>query len=212
MTDGDISLVLDSGTASDLVTLEQVRSFLQKETVSTSQDEEIEAMITRASTAISSSTEREFVPETTEQRTLEGYYGSKGLFVDVAPYDLQSVTALQLDTDQTSPIDLPAAQYRLGPLPAKYGVYTHIRLLPLSRALGPIVFPQVQVKVTGTWGFPSVPEDVQMACLITVATWMRREVQTFERVLSIDQGTLERPLGIPSAAMGLLAPFKRMAI
>lgn len=200
----------------DLVTLAQARSFLQKESTETGQDTEISNEITRASFAIQRFCEREFRTATSGSttRTFECEPGIAGNgLVDLAPFDLRGQPdSVVIDTDQAAPVTLTSVQYRLGPLPAVDGVYNVLRLRPLTRSFGQIMWPQMQVQVTGTWGFADVPQDVQQAALVTVAVWLRRDVQTFSRVLKIDEGQVERPKVLPEQAVGMLASYKRMAV
>lgn len=196
-------------SGSDLTTVAAVRSFMQKPAGDTGQDTEIQNLVTRASGAIMHYTEREFAPATSTPtaRTFE-YKG--GGWLDVAPYDIRTVTQIRLDTDESSPTTLTSTEYRLYPYPARHGVYTALRLGPYlvhSRAR----WQQRLVEITGTWGFATVPEDVAHACIVTVAMWLRRDVTPFESTFSIDEGRLERPAILPSSVIAALAPYKREA-
>lgn len=190
----------------DLCTLAQVRAFLQKATTDTAEDAVISTMITRASAAIERFTEREFTPTTGVTRTFEA---DNLAYLSLAPYDLRSVTSVQVDTDETA-VTLSASEYRLAPRPNPDGVYTAIRMAPLTAPTGDWVNRQVQI--TGDWGFASVPEDVCHATVVTVAEWMRRDVQSFTTVYNLEAGFMERPEALPKAVVGVLSRWKRMAL
>lgn len=186
--------------AADLTTLATVREFLQMPPGETDQDLVIEDAITHASAVIQEHCEREFAPAVSSiTRTFE--YG--GQLLDLAPFDLRSIAPLvRVDPESASPTTLTGDDYRVFPFPAKYGVFTGLRLWSVNG-------PARLVEVTGDWGFPSVPVVVEQACIVTVVIWLRREVQAFDRTLDIDTNRLERPSELPSAAVGMLRPFKR---
>ena len=197
--------------AADLCTVEEVRDFLQKPVADTNQDQILGSLITRASYAIMRFCEREFAPAGSVgvTRTFQIGYGDEWL--SLAPYDLQTVTLVQVDTDTTA-YTLSTDEYRLDPPGKPQSVYTSIRLRPLSVSTsGRQLWPTRQVQITGTWGFPSVPDDVKHACVVTVATWFRRDAASFSSVFRLDEGAVERPEALPSAVKGVLTPWRRMS-
>lgn len=196
--------------AQDLTTLTAVRRFLQKSGTDTSQDTEISQLITRASDAIMRYCQREFKSTASAGTARKFEYRGQG-YLDLAPYDLQSVTLIRLDPDLASPYTVGSNEYRLYPVHTPQGVYTAIRLDPVlaytaSRWLYRIC------EVTGTWGFPSVPSEVEHATILTVNNWLKLDVTAYESVLSTDENELERPAGIPSRARNLLLPFVRTGV
>lgn len=196
-----------AATSTDLVTVEDVRRFLQKQSTDTGQDPIIATLISRASKAIIRYTEREFAPAGSagEARTFE-YAG--GSFLSLSPYDLRAITRVRLDIDEASPTTLTSSDYRLYPNPASEGVYTAIRLAPYL-IHSSTRWQQRLVEITGTWGFASVPEEVKHWTIVTVALWLRRDVATFESTFSIDEERLERPQALPSAVRAGLSHHKR---
>jgi len=174
-----------------LTTVDAVRQRLQKPTGEVAQDAEIGDMILSASVLIAGYTQREFAPSASAARTFE--HDGSGV-LDLAPYDLQAANTVTVDDTP-----LAADAYKLRPLPASHGVYTQI-LLPGGTAQ--------EVTVQGLWGFPSVPADVDHACITTVALWLRRDVSAFSRVFKLDEGNVERPDALPSAVKALLDRYK----
>lgn len=188
--------------AIDLCTLADVREFLQEPASSTDQDAIIGKLITRASRVILRWTGREFTPQTNAAARRVLYHG--GGMLDLAPYEARTITSVVLDSDQPSPISLTAGtDYMLRPVPARDGVYSWLEL-PTYRADG----LAREVTVTGDWGWPSVPEDVQDACIKTVGLWLKRDVSAFSRTFNIDEGRTERPDAIPAAVAAELAAYR----
>lgn len=196
--------------STDLCTLSEVRSFLQKPSTDTNQDAIISSLITRASLAIMRYCDREFAPASTSTvRKFEWNPRNYGL-LDLAPYDVRAVTLVRLDSDQTSPTTLTTDEYRLWPRPSRDGTYQALRIRPWSIVSPSWQFPDVrEVEVTGTWGFSAVPEDVKHTALVTVATWLRRDVAAFSQTFNISEDRVERPEFLPSAIARQLDHYKR---
>lgn len=196
-----------SPSGGDLVTLAQVRSFLQKAGGDTDQDTEIAAMITAASDAIMREAQREF-KTTTSGSTVRTFEYKGGGVVDFAPFDLRSVTLVRLDSDDSSPTTISSSDYRLTPVNTPQGVYTGIQIEPMTAVTRGRFATRVLEITSATWGFSAVPQEVQRACIITVAVWLRRDVTAYENVLG-PEGEETAPRSLPMPALDLLAPFKR---
>jgi hypothetical protein len=194
----------------DLCTLADVSQFLQKPVADTGQDAVISSLITAASRAIGTYCNRQFTSEGTASHVYSvKFNGYRRGYVDLVPHDLQSATSVKLDTDQAAPTTLTADEYRLLPKSQSGdGVFTYMLLQPYGLA-GSLRWPEREVTITGTWGFPSVPEDVKQACVVTVTTWMRRDVSAFSTTYSLDESRVERPEALPSAVRALLSQYMR---
>lgn len=198
-----------SAAATDLTTLANVRSFLQKQGADQEQDQIIQTLITQASGAITRYTERQFLPEAGAEHTFE-FNQPLGSLLSFAPYELRSVTSLRLDTDTSWPTTLEAEDFRLWPKPNPDGTYLGIRLYPLT--LSPITSRwglRRELTIDGDWGMTAVPDDVVNWCNVTVALWLRRDVAAFETTLHLDENFLERPRSLPSAVKAGLDLYKR---
>ncbi len=71
--------------------------------------------------------------------------------------------------------------------------------------------------MTGTWGFPSIPDDVTRATVVTVMSWADRSVSAYGVQEMGDGGRMMTPdiaggLSIPNAAKRLLEPYKRTVV
>lgn len=196
--------------ATDLTDLAAVRRFLQKPAGDVNQDAVISEMITHASGLILRSTERELAPKT-DTPTARVFEYPGGEMLDLAPYDARTVTQVRHSFDNATWTTLGAEDWRLYPYPATDGVYTALRINPVSWSTTSVHWRERLIEVTGTWGWPAVPTEAVLACKIAVATWLRANVQAFSTTFSIDEGRLERPEALPSAAVRMLERLNRNA-
>lgn len=192
----------------DLCTLADVRALMQKKPADVAQDALIATQITRVSLEISRWCEREFAPPVNAAvRTFHIEWGHE--LLTLAPYDLRTVTTVQVDTDQASPITLSADEYRLWPRPSRDGTYLGLKLRPLSAAFGRVTYREREVKVTGDWGFATIPVDVTDACAMTVVHRMNVNVAAFRSPDDSPEGASPPRRGIPPEALQILAVYKR---
>lgn len=197
----ELTVLGDVAATADLCTLAQVREFLQKPAADTAQDSVIAATIARASALIIDECQREFAPRTTTESRDFAWYGG---WVNLAPYDAANIDTVIADPDGDSPITV--TDWQAWPLPSRHGVITDLIVPTLTPPDGaaPIV-----IRVTGDWGFPAVPDAVQHACVLTVATHLRRDVAAFTTTFNLDENRVERPMSLPSAAWSALQPYRR---
>jgi hypothetical protein len=198
----------------DLCSVEDVREALEISFSDRTRDDLIATYISAASRAIMREYEREFAPASTGVTRTFSWRGSG--VVNLAPYDLRSATQISVNPESTSPTTLTiTTEYTLLPVPVRDGVYTSLLVSPyvipsfdfLSR------YGWAQVSVTGDWGFASVPKDVRQAAVLTVTSWLRRDVS--QLVPDIDptvpdlQPDQPANFSIPPAARRLLASYRR---
>ena len=195
--------------AVSLVSVADVRGFIQKPDPDQAQDAIIGRLIESASEAILTWTEREFAPAGTAGVARVFYYCGNGV-LNLSPYDVQVVTQVKIDSIAGSGgTILASTEYRLYPTPAKDGVYNWLRLSPnISATPANTNFAEREVTVTGTWGFPSVPDDVKHWTTVTVAEWLRLNVSAFTTTFNIDEQHLERPEMLPSAVRAGLYRYR----
>lgn len=189
----------------DLCDVASVRLFLQKPDGDQEQDAILGFLISHASAAIERHTRREFTPSTAQTRT---FIWQHGTLIDLAPYDLRTVTSLRLDPDTTA-LTLTGTSYRLRPKPNPDGTYQWVKMIDQSRYT--TTYFEREVEITGDWGFASVPADVEQACVVTVADWFRERVAAFGTRFNETTGQFEVPEALPRGATALLAPYKRIA-
>lgn len=191
--------------ANALTTLDNVRAMLQVQVDDVDADALLTDLINRASDAIIRHTGREFAPVSTNATRTFVYDGSG--FLDLAPYDLQTTPAptVVMDVDGTSPTTLASTDYKLRPKPAINSVYWGLVL--------PVRYCETEVSVTGTWGFPSVPPQVEDACIRAVIHSFRAYSAGYSDAYSTDETNVRStPLTLPPAVGRLLADFRRIKV
>lgn len=169
--------------ANALTTLEKVKQ--QGSGIRSSdptQDDAIRFLINSASAAIMNFPNggREFksLLVGSQPRTfrLDRNYQTMGGTIDFGNYDAQSVSAVTVETQPTGgSVVLSSAilQYQLTPVEQWYGVYTGVTIYAPTGSWGQPYVAGIQhtAQVTGVWGWPSVPADVEDACVETVKEW-----------------------------------------
>lgn len=205
--------------AADLVSIDEIREHLQLQTVETEQDDVVASLLTSYSIAIARHCGRQFTPpvdSATHRFRLRPDSHLDGLYVlDLAPYDLRTATSVQLHPETAGPVTLTAgSDYTTEPANPRDGVHTSLSLWPVPitwTSTAAINFGYVNVDVTGSWGFPEVPEDVRQACILAVTGALRENVQAFGGALqpnSIGDGVNDA-IALAPGVRGLLARYKR---
>lgn len=203
----------------DLCTVDDVRAYRQKPPGDTDQDTVVQQLITAASRAINTWLGIDITPTNAGTAVTSHafvYRGGGRLSLAAGRKVAQSVSAVVMDTDTSSPVTLAAGEYQLRPKPARDGLYRWIRLPGAgSQIYGP-EHPgardaaEREVTVTGVFGYQQVPEDIRHWCVITVCEWMDLNVQSFSRTFNVEDGRLERPEALPSAVRGGLAHYRQV--
>jgi hypothetical protein len=200
----------------DLTTLAAVQEHRQKlDTANTTQDAIIESLITSASFLIMNYTQREFVQHTgtggTPNARLYRYEG-RGV-LPLGQDDAQTVTQVRIDTDTDNPTTLEDTQYKLWPTRRRDGVITAIHLINIPVAQRTVQGWPIyrEVEVTGLWGWPAVPDQVERACILLVMDLLSRTSSW--RGGEMDD-LMPAPGGsaIPLHVKTMLAPYRRRAL
>jgi hypothetical protein len=206
--------------AQDLCTLSDVRAFLELPASDTGRDTLISATITPISDAIARYCDREFVATASATRTFTIPIGQRVL--DLAPYELRTVTTLRLHPEEASPETLTAtSDYQLLPLPTRFGTYLKVRfasdLTTLHDGDSAKFFGYSQVSIAGAWGMSSIPTDVKQAAIIAVASAIRRDVPALDLgdvLADPRQMTPDRPVNyaLPAASLRMLGSYRRVGM
>ncbi len=190
-------------------TLAELKARMGVPVSDTADDAIMEAVIEAASRMIDKFCNRVFYSTADQVR-----YFTPATEVLVFTDDLQSVSAIATDRnlDRTWSNVIPAADFELGPLNnLSLGFpYTEIRMKPLageSFDLG-----MEMVKVTGTWGFASVPDAVNEACLITAARYFKRKDAPFGVAGGGEVGQSVALRAVDPDASVLLAPYRKIGL
>lgn len=182
-----------------LVTLGEAKAFLDIDEDKKDDDDLLTSYVLGVTRSFRNFTNREFEPTDAEERA---FAHRGGRLLDVAPYDLRSVSEVRTGIETTAPSTLAATDYRLRPLPPRDGVFKWLRF---NTDPG-----EGEVAIKGDWGFEAVPEDVKHWALTQISLWLKREVQAFERTYHLDESFLERPEALASAVRGGLADYARV--
>lgn len=202
--------------AQDLCTLADVKQAL--ETTESSRDALINTLITQASDAIIDETSREFAPATASATRR---FRVDTLNVSLEPYDLRTATTVTLHPESSSPQVLAAAtDYQLLPIGALSGTFMSLELSAYLASLYSSEtvsrFGYALLDIAGAWGFTAVPENVKRAAVLTVSSWLRRDVMSFALSADVEIGrslapSLPSGFAIPADALKLLEPFYRLS-
>lgn len=221
-------IVTSSGTqpipsaGGNLTTRAAVQAFL--ESTDSSRDDAIDAAIINASAAITRYCAREFTTTASAARTFaitptETRGGPLGPYrVDLAPYDLRTVASVHLHYATPEEATLTTADYLLLPENGTGSTYTEMLVRKGADVQSGDRFARfgtAQLRIDGAWGFASVPADVAYACILTVASWLRRDVPALEAGLDDPRMMLpDQPMGrrIPGAALALLSHYRRVPV
>lgn len=202
----------------DLCTLANVREALELPASDTTRDNLIQSLISDLSRAIIREYDREFAPAATATRRFQVPVGS--LMLDLAPYDLRTVSTLTINPEASGGTALTATtDFQLMPVVTQQGTYESIRfsarLTSLHTSQTAQDYGYTLVDVAGAWGFATVPDEVKRACIIAVQSGLRRDL-TELAIAGIEEPQSIAPEGpathsIPAASRRLLAPFRRTA-
>jgi len=183
-----------------LVSLAETKDWLNQFNVQTDNDLDLVRVINDVSDRFHQEAGREFKPYTTNPgvRTFEAPVGGRkdpwyvdGQFMGdrnnwrrrVFVGDLASYTQVQIiDFDWSTVIETTALANVRG-LPLVRQPWEPIRWLELSTSAAGLS-EGMGVKVTGNWGFPSVPGNVRQAVLEAVVAAMDRDVEHYRQDLS----------------------------
>jgi hypothetical protein len=172
-------------------------------------DTTLEDLITTASYAVKRYTGRQFSDAgTPASAKIFDYYG--GGFLPFAPFDLQTLTSVQIDTDGSSPTTLTEDDdFFLKPVDKRDGVWEGMQLRGLSPSEQTTqdYRPSREVTVTGVWGMPSVPSEVAMATRMLVGWWYRQHSAPPGNELR-GEGDRFGPVAWPTGVLQLLAPYR----
>lgn len=213
----------------ELTDLATVRRHLELPNTDTSRDALITTLIEQASSVIYRHCGREFKkpsPDVDEARIVrvdpERRFGRQGYyFVDLYPYDIRTITSAELHwntpDEQTLVVGTDVVVEPLATA-TPTSPHPHVFLSPnLVVATGTSFanFGFVDLRITGRWGWNQIPKDVDYATVITVASWLRRDVTEFALEMGDARGLApEAPatFAVPMAAVRILEHYRRRPV
>jgi hypothetical protein len=189
-------------------TLADVRNSLQIE--DSLDDNDIQAAILSASRMIDDYCQRSFYQEGTLAAPVVKYY------TPVSPW------YLEID-DLIQPTEIASRANQSGPFTQTWNLDTDVmyepvnnpeigrpvtRLLAIQTYVFPYFFPQT-VKITGVWGYSSIPYEVELACKIQAARLFVRKQSPFGIAGSVELGTVRLNSRLDPDVEMLLKTFRR---
>jgi hypothetical protein len=189
-------------------TLADVRNALQIE--DSLDDNDIQAAILAASRMIDDYCQRGFYQEGTLASPVVKYY------TPVSPW------YLEID-DLIQPTEVATRANQTGPFNTIWDLDTDLmyepinnpeigrpvtRLLAVTRYVFPYFFPQT-VKITGVWGYSSIPYEVELACKIQASRLFIRKQSPFGIAGSVELGTVRLNSRLDPDVEMLLKTFRR---
>lgn len=199
-----------------LTTLDQVKLYLGKSDIEPGSDDRINWLVNVASAAVTSYCQREFVSSlgtasTPRSFEVRGYTANS--IVSLAPYDAQSITAITLQDPAGNTSTLQSMYYQPGPVHKPNGVYIYVKMSTWAAPVNVIYNMNLNfiANITGVWGFPSVPVDVENAVIGTVCKWYKRDQETPSPEFDLNPTFHETAQGfnLPYEARVLLQAYKR---
>lgn len=220
-----------------LISLDEFRLAIGADSTDHRKDELYEQAIAYVSRTIINYTERDFgAPTVTQERTYE-YDGSGYLDID----DASAVTAVKLTVPGADDLVLAADEWRAMPnirddspvfyyllMPGVYGLAGSPEMgftknLDVYAAEGRWIALPPHAKVTGTWGWPVVPDDVKMAAIWTLQDWTSRpqgEGLTAEAIEGWSRswagrgntGQVGAALALPNRARDILSFYQKIHV
>lgn len=176
----------------------------------TKDDDAIDDAIEAASRMIDGLTSRAFYQAVDEARYFTAE-DSGYLEVD----DLVSVTTLETDSDgdRTYEDSWASTDYDLEPYngAAKGLPYTSIAITPAGRYGFPVGTAR-GVKITGTWGWPSVPHAIRDATIIQAIRLLKRKDAPFGVSGSPDLGLMQSIPKVDPDVAAMVAPYRRLTV
>lgn len=179
---------------------------------------ELEDVVTATSRMIDRFCGRHFYQATAEAREFDTH---DGFVIELGPFnDLVSVTTFAYDNADsgTYASTLSASQYQLhaptqGQAPGQWP-YTSVQVLGLGSVLpvAPAASGRTDlIRITGTWGWPSVPVEVKQACRLMVAEMAKLQDAPLGVAGFGEFGVARVSRFMPPRAVQLLQPFRHPA-
>lgn len=191
-----------------LCTVEDVKDDLGDDLAIANLDNAIIRRINAASDLIADRAGREFVgPAAAETRRFDLASHRRLATRELRLGDVQDVTAVVLEDEDGDVVQaLASGEWTLLPRVRRrpWEPYTRLRFhdsVGLSDSL--------VAAVTGTWGFPAIPEAIVQATITQVELWLHREVRYFSETFSNEEGRPSRPRELDSAIAAVADTFRR---
>ncbi len=188
-------------------TLAQLKSSLT--ITDTSDDALLELAITSTSRMIDDFTGRFFYANGTVGTPVVRYYTALDPW-SLAVDDYVSISAIATDDNfnQTWSTVWATSDFMEEPINNSLRGWPYTRLLATGRYVWPYYLPQA-CKITGVWGWPAVPSEVEQACIIQSSRIFVRKQSPFGIAGTPELGTVRLSSRLDPDVEAFLRPMKR---
>lgn len=193
-----------------LATLTDVKDALDLDASNTRHDSRLETAIEAASRMIEAECRRKFTPDTSATARMFYPLTSTVVFVD----DVSSTSGLVVKTDPgddgTYDVTVASTDYQLEPLNGtRDGItWPYTTIIAVESTTWPST-RRPSVQVTAKWGWPTVPTDIEQACLVQSVALFKAADAPFGATGTIDGGVLRIRSALHPTAAALVKPFRR---
>ena len=173
-------------------------------------DTALEAAILTASRMIDDYTGRFFYKDGTNAAPVVRYYTAQDWYTCNVD-DFVSLTQIATDDnfDQLYTTIWQADDYMVEPVNNPRRGWPLSRLLAIDSYIFPYNLPQ-SVKVTGVWGWPSIPAEIAMATKLQASRLFIRRQSPFGIAGTPDLGTVRLSSRLDPDVEALIRPFRKM--
>jgi hypothetical protein len=175
----------------------------------TSDDALLELSITATSRMIDDFTGRFFYANGTTQSPVTRYYTALDPW-SLAVDDFVSINEIAIDSNfnQTFGTVWATSDFMVEPINNSHRGWPYTRILATGRYVWPYYLPQ-SCRVKGVWGWPSLPSEVNQACLIQSSRLFIRKQSPFGIAGTPELGTVRLSSRLDPDVEALLRPLKR---
>lgn len=189
-------------------TLNELKARLGIAVSDTADDSILEAVIEAASRLVDAYCNRHFF----QASQTRYFYVVSGVIAIIDDCVSVSAVATDRNLDRTWSTVIPISQVELGPISSpQYGLpYTELRMKPLASEsfdLG-----KDMLKITGVWGFNSIPDAVNEATLLQAGRLYRRKDAPFGVAGGGDTGSSIALRAVDPDVQMLLAAYRRIGM
>ena len=175
----------------------------------TSDDALLELAITSTSRMIDDFTGRFFYANGTSQSPVIRYYTPNDPW-SLAVDDFVSISEIATDDNfnQTWSTVWATSDFMVEPINNPRRGWPYTRLLATGRYVWPYYLPQA-CKITGVWGWPAVPAEVNQACILQSARIFVRKQSPFGIAGTPELGTVRLSSRLDPDVQAFLRPINR---